>query len=128
MPSSESTAGQSVRLYGMPPVSAAGLVRLSLLVSFAVWSFASLLIGLMLLFRWPGRFGPNDGSGVGWWGSWVLPLGGALLFCFGEYLLVMLLRELFPRVAPAMSRAAGWAPWVAMAILAPLGVIMWSTA
>lgn len=107
-----------------------GLVRLALLVGIGAWSFALLLIGLLMLFdwpdrlfEWPGRIGPIL---RGWWGlAWYL--GGAAAVAAGEYLLVMLLREVFPKASPALMRAASWAPWTALAVLGPIGVMLWST-
>lgn len=102
-------------------------VRFTLLMSAGVWSFAMLVIGLLMVFEWPGRFGPIVGGGRGGWGNWVWPVLGASAVAAGEYVFVMLLRELFPRASPGLIRAVTWVPWTAMAVLAPIGVMMWST-
>lgn len=105
-----------------PPVRRGGLVRFSLLLSAGVWTFAMLVIGLLLLFEWPARFGPIVKNAV-----WVSPVLGATLFASGEYVLAMLLRELFPKAAPILFRAAAWAPWLSLLLLGPFGVMLWTT-
>ncbi|MBX3385159.1 MAG: hypothetical protein KF768_01160 [Phycisphaeraceae bacterium] len=101
-------------------------MRFTLLLSAGVWSFAMLVIGLLMVFEWPGRFGPIVGGGPGGLGGWLWPLAGAAAVAAGEYVFVMLLREMFPRAAPGLIRIASWAPWMAFAVLGPIGVMMWS--
>jgi hypothetical protein len=110
---------------GLPSTRFA-FVRFTLLLSAGVWSFAMLVIGLLMVFEWPGRFGPIVGGSTGGLGGWLWPLAGAAAAAAGEYVFVMLLREMFPRAAPSLIRIASWTPWLVFAVLGPIGVMMWS--
>ena len=95
--------------------------RAILPVTTGIWALVLVIMGLLLMFEFPSRFGPM----VGMWGTRAFWAAGALSLAMGEFILAVEARRVFPRAHPRVAGAFEIFPWLALGCAALLGGVLW---